>query len=44
MLSVSCDVSTIHSFFKLQFYAKYWFINNTDLPLDIKFEEVQGIY
>jgi hypothetical protein len=38
-LNICWDVTSIHGFYKLHFYTKYWFLNNTELPLSICFEE-----
>ena len=38
-LSICWDVTSINGLYKLHFYTKYWFLNNTELPIWVKLEE-----
>lgn len=38
-LNICAEVQAIHGFFKLHFYVKYWFLNNTEMPMKIQIEE-----
>lgn len=38
-LNVCADVQSINGFYKIHFYVKYWFLNNTEMPLKLQLEE-----